>query len=78
MLYKVKVFLDEFGVPTKATNPDVCKADVDYLLTEINSHPYTKDSGGFEGWTAWYQSHGWNLVNLITPTIWNTYYKPYV
>ncbi len=75
--YKVKVFLDEFGVPKSASNAGVCQQDFDYLMDAVKSHPYTPATGGFIGWTAWQVNHVWGGVNQLTPDVWQQYYQPY-
>ncbi len=75
--YKVKVFLDEFGVPTSPTIPSDCAADMNYLLKNVMANPYSDGAGGFIGWTAWEINHGYTEINHITPAIWQQYYQGY-
>lgn len=48
----MKVFLGEFG----ASDDNICKQDLDYMLRYVDEHTYDEskpNDGGFIGWTAW-------------------------
>lgn len=50
---KVRVFLSELGGADNTT----CAADINKLLTLIESNPHQENVGGFIGWTAWMGGH---------------------
>lgn len=56
----VKVILGEFG----GGNESNSIADVNYLLQQVESHPYVEGQGGFIGWTAWVGGHTWAQYNF--------------
>jgi len=62
---KVKVFLSEFGSGSEQN----CTDDVSWLLSQMVTNAYTKDKGGFIGWTSWVAGHGWttNDINNLAP-----------
>ncbi|ETO93480.1 cellulase family glycosylhydrolase [Legionella oakridgensis] len=58
--HDVKVILGEFG----GGNDPNAIADVNYLLQQVESNPYTEGEGGFIGWTAWVGGHTWAQYNF--------------
>ncbi len=50
--YKVPVILDEFGYGTDPIEVNG-QEDAQYMIDLIQNNIYTKDNGGFIGWTGW-------------------------
>ena len=74
----IKLFLDEFGVPSVPTNPSICSADLTDTLNDLLSFSTTQsgDDAGFLDTTTWVVSHAWDgKPNAITPENWKTNYK---
>jgi len=53
---KVPAFLSEIGTE----NTSNCIQDINIFLNGLEQNPYSADTGGFLGWSAWTGGHAWD------------------